>query len=157
MLEHIWPPHIITSRKITIHPGPELAVEGTLAEGRVCTARGVAWEDLPPGGKLMYAGTSHAGLPGVREILQHTCLSSSAAKCLTKKKDWMGEKYRLDKTRSHLFLISHVVYLYPHSLVLLWTLPTTFKHWTMSEKHTRAMSNKNNMINYLLQDINYKF
>lgn len=99
MLEHIWPPHIITSRKITIHPGPELAVEGTLAEGRVCTARGVAWEDLPPGGKLMYAGTSHAGLPGVREILQHTCLSSSAAKCLTKKKGLDGTEIQIGQNK----------------------------------------------------------
>lgn len=33
----------------------------------------------------MHAGTSHVGLPGVQDILQHTCLSSSAEKCPTKK------------------------------------------------------------------------
>lgn len=72
------------------------------------------------------------------------------------KKTRIEQDRNTDRTKEAT-LTSHIVYLYSHALVLLWTLPTTSRHWTMSEKHTRAMSNKNNMINYLLQDINDKF
>lgn len=63
----------------------------------------------------MYTGTGHVGLPGVRDILQRTCLSSSAAKCSTvKKKDRTENQKQTGQNKKLIFFKLLMLFTFIH-------------------------------------------
>lgn len=155
--KHVWPLHITASNyQQNQHPPPPLLLNPP--------SKGHGPREGP---------AQHQGQPGtvfLREEDRRTHAPAQAAPeepCNThalalQQQNTLQNRFywteiQTGQNEKLLLLTSQDIYLYSHALILIWTSRITYRHLMTLEKHTRAVSNERHTINYLLQEINYKF